>query len=79
MNAVDVAVLSILAAIAIVMQVFATLRVRTSASYAVEQKRAQVKLIWFLPVLGAAMVMTVLHQDGELFAKSRTTQQGPRS
>ena len=78
MNVTEALVLSFLAAIALFMQVFATLRVRKSPSYAVEQKRAQVKLIWLLPVLGAAMVLSVLHQDGELFQKARTTQ-GPRT
>lgn len=59
-----------LLAFALLLQIFATLRVRGSKSYASDQKSAQFKLIWMLPVLGAATVLAVMYQDGEL-TKSR--------
>jgi hypothetical protein len=74
----EVFILLGLAALAFALQIFATVRVRTSPSYAADQKTAQFKLIWLLPVLGAAMVLVVMHQDGELISRDRTTQQGPR-
>ena len=53
-------------AFALALQVFATWRLRRSASYAAEQKSVQMRLIWLLPVVGAAMVLAVMQQDGEL-------------
>ncbi len=75
----ELVVLGALAALAIALQLFATLRVRTSRSYAAEQKSAQFKLIWLLPVLGAFMVLVVMHQDGELLTRRDRTTQGPRA
>lgn len=55
------------------LQVFATLRLRRSPSCSAEQKRVQTSLVWLVPVLGAVMVLSVLHQDGELFSKAPTS------
>ncbi len=52
------------------LQVFTTLRLRRSPSCSAEQKRVQTSLVWLVPVLGAVMVLSVLHQDGELFERS---------
>lgn len=62
-----------LAVVALAMQLFATIRVQRSVAYAVDQKRAQFKLIWLLPVLGAAMVLAVMHQDGEFNKPTKPT------
>lgn len=59
--------------VALTLQLFATWRLRGSNSYASEQKSAQLKLIWLLPVVGAAMVLAVMHQDGELSSGNKTT------
>ena len=58
------------------LQTFATLRIRKSPSFEREQKRAQFKLIWLLPIIGAAMVLAILHQDGELLAGRPDKHQG---
>ena len=46
-------------------QVWLTRRVWRSSLYERDQKLAQAKLIWLLPVLGAAIVFTVLQQEDE--------------
>lgn len=66
----ELAIISGLVAFALIFQLFATFSVRRSVSYAAEQKAAQVKLIWLLPVLGAATVLAVMFQDGQ-FARAR--------
>lgn len=68
-DTVELAAAVLLVAI-IALQVFATFRLRRSPSCSVEQKRVQTSLVWLVPVLGAVMVLSVLHQDGELFEKS---------
>ena len=59
-------VITSLVGFAFLLQIFATFSVRRSVSYAAEQKAAQFKLIWLLPVLGAATVLAVMFQDGQL-------------
>lgn len=59
------------------LQAFATLRVRRSVAYEPAQKWAQIRLIWLLPLLGAALVLSVLHQDGELMPRRGASSQGP--
>jgi cytochrome bd-type quinol oxidase subunit 2 len=44
-------------------QAWVTLRVAKTGVYERAQKLAQAKLIWLVPVLGAALVMSVLHQE----------------
>lgn len=68
-------VLLILAGV-VALQVFATFRLIRSKSYASDQKTAQMKLIWLLPFLGAAMVLAVLSQDGELGRRKDDTSRG---
>jgi hypothetical protein len=75
----EIALLIILALFALSLQIFATLGVRRSPSFGSEQKRRQFTLIWALPVLGATMVLSILHQDGDLFAKNKTNQQISKS
>jgi hypothetical protein len=41
-------------------QVWVTLRLRRSTIYDRSQKSAQAKLIWLIPVVGAAIVFSVL-------------------
>jgi hypothetical protein len=61
----------------VALQTFATLRVRRSVSYAPDQKQAQIRLIWLVPLIGAALVLSVLHQDGELMPRRGSSSQGP--
>lgn len=44
-------------------QVFVTLRVRRSALFDDLQKRLQTRLIWLVPMLGAALVFSVLSTE----------------
>jgi hypothetical protein len=61
------------------LQAFATLTVRRSIAYEPDQKWAQIKLIWLVPLLGAAMVLSVLHQDGELMPRRGASGQHDRT
>jgi hypothetical protein len=45
---------------ALVFQIWVTLRLRRTSLYDRSQKNAQTKLIWLLPVVGAAIVFSVL-------------------
>lgn len=45
---------------ALLFQVWVTLRVRRTQLFDAPQKSAQTKLIWLLPVVGAAIVFSVL-------------------
>lgn len=45
---------------AVVFQIWVTLRLRRTPIYDRAQKNAQAKLIWLLPVVGAAIVFSVL-------------------
>ena len=45
---------------ALVFQIWVTLRVRRTPIYDRQQKSAQAKLIWLVPVVGAAIVFSVL-------------------
>lgn len=45
---------------ALVFQVWVTLRLRRTQIFDASQKLAQTKLIWLVPVLGAAIVFSVL-------------------
>ncbi len=66
----------ILALGVVVLQAFATHRILRSKSYAKDQKSAQLKLIWLLPLVGAAMVLVVLGQDGEFSARRDDSSRG---
>jgi hypothetical protein len=48
---------------AVLFQVWVTVKVRRTPIFDVPQKRAQTKLIWFVPVLGAAVVLSVLQSE----------------
>jgi hypothetical protein len=67
----------LIGSILLALQVLATALVRRSASYASDQKWAQIRLIWLLPALGAALVLSVLHDDGELLPRRGVSSQGP--
>ena len=51
--------------VAVVVQIWATVRVRRDAGSSSEQKGLQLRLIWFLPLLGAALVLAVLQDDAQ--------------
>lgn len=44
-------------------QVWVTIKVRRSSDYDASQKSAQTKLIWLLPVIGAAVAFSVMEND----------------
>ena len=50
-------------AVTLVLQVVATRRVHRDISFEPDQRRAQLWLIWLVPVLGAALVLSVLHEE----------------
>ncbi len=54
------------------LQVWATLRVRRDAGSTPEQKSMQFKLIWFLPLIGAAVVLALLVDDARPGASDRS-------
>jgi hypothetical protein len=58
--------------IALVFQGWVTYRVARSRVFERSQKLNQAKLIWLLPVLGAIMVFSVLHQE------ERAEREGPQ-
>ena len=63
---------SIAVALVLAFQTWLTLRVWKVDSYDREQKLAQSKLIWFLPLAGAIVVFVVLRQVwGETAGKRR--------
>lgn len=47
----------------IAFQVWVTLKVRRSTEYDPSQKSAQTKLIWLLPLIGAAIAFSVLETE----------------
>lgn len=48
---------------AIVLSVLATRRVRRDVSFTSEQRSMQLWLIWLVPILGAALVLSVLRDE----------------
>ena len=45
------------------LQVIATRRVRRDKSFDAGQRKAQLWMIWLLPILGASIVLSVLHDE----------------
>ena len=62
---IDIATLATIALLvtALVLQVLATLRVKRDGGSTPEQKGLQLRLIWLLPLVGAALVLAVLHDE----------------
>jgi len=58
--------------VALIFQGFVTYRVFRSRVFERAQKLNQAKLIWLVPVLGAIMVFSVLHQE------ERAEREGPQ-
>jgi len=56
--------LSLLAG-ALIFQVWVTLRLRRTQIFDAPQKSAQTKLIWLLPVVGAAIVFSVMVSEDQ--------------
>lgn len=52
-------------------QIWVTLRLRRTPIYDRAQKQAQAKLIWLLPVVGAAIVFSVLVSEEAYERKDR--------
>jgi hypothetical protein len=50
-------------AVVVGFQIWVTLRVRRTPIFDASQKNAQTKLIWLLPVVGAAIVFSVLASE----------------
>ena len=52
--------------VTIALQIVATRRVHKNISFEPDQRRAQIWLIWLVPVLGAALVLAVLLQEPDV-------------
>jgi len=48
---------------AIVLSLLATRRVRKDVSFTAEQRSMQLWLIWLIPILGAALVLSILRDE----------------
>jgi len=57
----------------LIFQILATLRVRSDFGSSPEQKSMQLKLIWLLPLVGAALVFAVLRDEPRPTRSSRAT------
>lgn len=55
--------LSFAALAVLAFQIWVTLKVRRSNDYDAGQKSAQTKLIWLLPIIGAAVAFSVLEPE----------------
>ncbi len=60
-----------LLAAALVFQIWVTLRLRRTPIYDRSQKNAQAKLIWLVPVVGAAIVFSVLISEEQYERKDQ--------
>jgi hypothetical protein len=56
---------------ALVFQVTVTRRVHRSSLFDRDQKRAQTKLIWLVPIVGAAIVFSVVASEEEAMRPKR--------
>lgn len=54
---------ALMVVVTVALQVLATRRVRRDVSFAPEQRRMQMWLIWMLPVVGAALVLAVVRDE----------------
>ncbi len=61
---------------ALVLSVLATRRIRKDASFTSEQRSMQLWLIWLVPILGAALVLSIL-RDEPTTERDRTGQREP--
>jgi hypothetical protein len=64
MHAFEIGMFALLAVVA-VFQAWLTMRVWRSNLYDRKQKVMQTQLVWLLPIIGATLVMYVLHQDDD--------------
>ena len=56
-------IVPVLLLVTLALQVVATRRVHRDISFEPDQRRAQLWLIWLVPVMGAALVLSVLHEE----------------
>jgi hypothetical protein len=61
---------------ALAFQIWVTLRVRRSSQYAPAEKRAQMSLIWLLPIIGAAVSFAMLENENEKHPRDDSSMQG---
>jgi prolipoprotein diacylglyceryltransferase len=66
----------VLVVAALLFQIWVTLRLRRTAIYDRSQKNAQAKLIWLVPVVGAAIVFSVLVSEEAYERKDTHGQSG---
>ncbi len=74
MHTSDVMVTLALVAI-VVFQIWVTWKLRQSSEYDASQKSAQTKLIWLLPLIGAAVVFAALEPEDERRPPTDSSQQ----
>ncbi len=72
-------IVPVLLLVTLVLQVIATRRVHRDISFEPDQRRAQLWLIWLVPVLGAALVLSVLHEEPPVRAQSDSQGESTRS
>lgn len=56
-------VLTLFVLAALAFQIWVTIKVRRSNDYDASQKSAQTKLIWLLPIIGAAVAFSVMESE----------------
>ena len=61
------------------LQIIATRRVRRDISFAPEQRSMQLWLIWLVPVIGAAVVLSVLHEEPPARADVEQQKSSPKA
>lgn len=47
----------------VAMPIWASVRLSRTDLYESQQKRSQYQLIWLLPIIGASLVLVVMHQE----------------
>ena len=62
MNTFEIVVGAVLLAL-VAFQIWLTVRVHRSKLYEPKQKVWQTQLIWLLPIVGAGLVFSILHED----------------
>ncbi len=61
----------VLGVAALAAQVFLTVRVWRSSAYVREQKMAQTRLIWLVPIIGAMLVVAMMPPEDDIKKKRR--------
>ncbi len=63
-------------ALLVAFQAWLTVRVFKSKLFDRKQKMLQTQLIWLVPIIGASLVFTVLHEEDSINKPTRTQMKG---